>query len=74
MWTNEFVGWTVLDGMKSSFATGDTVDARGDTIVNYKVGLRYSFGQHSIAGSYGVALTDDVWYENIIRTQYDYVW
>ncbi|MBW3599998.1 MAG: hypothetical protein KY475_22335 [Planctomycetes bacterium] len=73
----EIVGWTVLDGMKfdgGAFLDGAGAaaiqDASGDTIINLKLGLRYSLGLNSFAASWGHALTGDVWYENIARFEY----
>lgn len=69
----EFVGWTVLDGQKFNPLTG-VLDATGDTIVNAKVGGRWTRGVHSLAVSYGVALTDEVWYDRIIRAEFGMVY
>jgi hypothetical protein len=85
----EFVGWTVLDGLKERTLTPfepiedppgtlnpdfledyDTAD--GDTIVNVKVGLRFSTPAHTVYVGYGRALTHEVWYENIVRAEYTY--
>lgn len=72
----EVVGWTLLDGLASSSTDGtlatlvlDKVD--GDTIVNIKGGIRFSdsaFG--SIYGGYGTALTNERWYNDILRVEY----
>ncbi|NNJ26861.1 hypothetical protein [Alienimonas chondri] len=71
---NEFVGWTFHDGLQSEFNENtrqfNIVSADGETIVNYKVGLRQTFGRQSIYAGYGVALTDDVLYDDIIRLEY----
>ena len=83
----EFVGWTILDGLKERSLTptepvfdpdgninpnfrDEYASARGDTIVNAKVGLRWSTPRDSIYVGYGRALTGDVWYENMLRAQY----
>jgi hypothetical protein len=76
----EFVGWSVLDGMKSNLA--GVFDADGDTIVNAKLGVRVGLGEgdaiygqrHSIYAGYGTALTSDVWYEDIARLEYRLNW
>jgi hypothetical protein len=67
----EAVGWTVLDGKK--LEGGGPMDAGGDTIVNLKLGGRLGFGPnklHQIYAGYGRSLTDDHWYEDIVRVQY----
>ncbi|MBW3599952.1 MAG: hypothetical protein KY475_22105 [Planctomycetes bacterium] len=72
----EFVGWSVLDGAKSSPA--GVFDAAGDTIVNGKFGLRVGVGEngdglggrHSIYAGYGRSLTGHVWYEDVMRLEY----
>jgi hypothetical protein len=65
----ELVGWTVLGGKE---LTPDGVkDAAGDTIVNFKTGVRTTFGEHSdLYFGYGRALTGDVWYKQIFRLEY----
>jgi hypothetical protein len=69
----EFVGWTVLSGKEFAPDIG-TKDAAGDTIVNGKFGLRIDYGDHhSFAVSYGRALTGAVWYKDIIRVEYRYI-
>lgn len=74
----ELVGWSVLDGKK--FDGEDLVirDASGDTIVNVKLGVRFSFGgptllageRSSLYVGYGRALTSEVWYEDVARVEY----
>jgi hypothetical protein len=69
----EFVGWTVLSGKEFAPDIG-TKDAAGDTIVNAKLGLRINYGDHqSFAVSYGRALTGAVWYKDIIRVEYRFI-
>lgn len=69
----ELVGWTVLDGGAGE-PTGDVNSAEGDTIINVKLGGRYTEGPHSIYAGWGHALTDDVWYEDIVRAEYQWVY
>ena len=64
----EFVGWTILDGLRSNVA--QTESAVNDTIVNLKVGLRLGSKRNNIYIGYGRALTGDVWYEDILRTEF----
>jgi hypothetical protein len=74
----EFVGWTITDGLKlraedpndmSTFAFQSAVN---DTIVNLKLGGRWTSGQHTVYAGYGRALTGDVWYEDILRADYTF--
>jgi hypothetical protein len=68
----EFVGWTILDGalFDGNHPELAIQGAGGDTIVNVKLGLRYSLNQGSIAASWGHGLTGDIWYEDIFRLEY----
>ena len=68
----EAVGWTVLGGQKFNPLRPTETDAAGDTIVNLKIGGRWSVGSRSFSVSYGNALTSEVWYEDIVRAEY--VW
>jgi hypothetical protein len=70
----EIVGWTVLSGKESVPGPNPIADAAGDTIVNAKIGVRAYWGEHSDAYlGYGRALTDDVWYMNILRLEYRFL-
>lgn len=73
----EFVGWTVLNGRELTEA-GDE-NARGDTIVNAKAGVRIGFGtptsdlllnRSDLYIGYGRALTGEVWYRDMLRVEY----
>lgn len=70
----ETVGWTVLDG-QSAVTTAppvatQLVSAVGDTIVNAKVGLRWRWNACSdLYVGYGRALTDETWYDDIVRLE-----
>jgi hypothetical protein len=76
----EFVGWTVLSGKEAVVQPNaiDVQDARGDTIVNGKFGVRIDLGPAGERGwgnsdlyvGYGRALTGDVWYKDIVRLEY----
>ncbi|MGE0759771.1 MAG: hypothetical protein AB7O38_22330 [Pirellulaceae bacterium] len=46
--------------------------ARGDTIVNIKVGIRLSTSTDTLYVGYGHALTSDQWYQNMLRVEYSY--
>lgn len=71
---NEIVGWSVLGGLKFNpfFNNGNPLSASGDTIVNYKIGSRYMWGNQSLYAGYGVALTRETWYNEIFRAEYTY--
>jgi hypothetical protein len=62
----ELVGWRVLNGNQ----TADVIDASGTNIVNLKLGARTVFEQGSIYVGYGFALTDESWYDDILRVEY----
>lgn len=63
----ELVGWRVLDGFQTSTLSAvDNLD-----VVNLKVGGRFTFRDtNSIYIGYGRALTDAVWYQNVVRFEY----
>ena len=63
----ELVGWHVISGYESV-----GLDASGTNIVNLKVGGRINFNEGSIYVGYGHALTDQVWYDDIVRFEYRY--
>ena len=67
----EIVGWTVLGGKEQVGPTVDDIKgAAGDTIVNAKFGFRFGFGNRfNFYSGYGRALTGDVWYKSIWRTE-----
>lgn len=65
----ELIGWHVLSGNQ----TGGTADATGTNIVNLKLGGRFSWAPSgSIYVGWGHALTNAVWYEDIVRFEYRY--
>ncbi len=66
----ELVGWRVLDGFATD-PTGAPEDASDTSIANLKLGLRITDrkGRSFFAG-YGLALTEDIWYDDIIRFEY----
>jgi hypothetical protein len=66
----ELVGWHVLGGQQQ--AAGKLGSAEGTNIVNLKVGARTSIGRYSFYVGYGRALTDAVWYSDIVRVEYRY--
>jgi hypothetical protein len=64
----ELVGWHVVDG----FSTADNGPANGTNIVNLKLGGRVAYGPNSFYVGWGKALTDAVWYDELIRFEYRY--
>ena len=77
----ELVGWYVIDGLALSSADGTPFgttfpgfgyrQTEGENIVNLKFGLRFGFrNSSSLFVGYGKALTDDVWYDDILRVEY----
>jgi len=72
----ELVNWIVMGGQSIESADGSAASAvfresDGDTITNIKVGVRVAMGnEHSVYVGYGSSLTDDEWYEDIIRMEY----
>jgi hypothetical protein len=69
----EVVGWTFLNGKQTvAFPDGNGADisARGDTIVNVKVGARFKIPDVcDFYLGYGRALTGDVLYKDIMRAE-----
>ncbi|MEO1614434.1 MAG: transporter [Planctomycetota bacterium] len=69
----ELVGWSILDGLATvpaSPSLARLIDVTDDTIVNAKLGLRWTDDNQSVFIGYGQALTGDVWYHNIVRAEY----
>ena len=67
----ELVGWHVLGGQQQS--AGTLGPAEGTNIVNLKFGARTTFDEvSSLYVGYGHSLTDDRWYNNILRVEYKY--
>lgn len=71
----ELVGWQVLDGLENATLrtpAGVLVpfvdDAAGDSILNLKLGVRTTLGQHAdFYAGYGRSLTGDRFYRDIVR-------
>jgi len=67
----EFVSWRVLGGLQQN--QGALTPADGTNIFNVKVGARTTIdNRSSIYVGYGHALTNAVWYSDIIRVEYRY--
>ena len=68
----ELVGWHVLSGFETStFVGGGSGDASGLNIVNLKAGARMTLASgSSLYIGYGWALTNNVWYDHILRLEY----
>jgi hypothetical protein len=67
----ELVGWHVTAGNLTPTDLTN-FDASGTDIVNLKIGVRVGFGRGSVYAGYGKALTDAVWYNDIVRFEYRY--
>jgi hypothetical protein len=74
----EAVGWTVLEGVTTPLNLDDPnpviEDAEGDTIINGKYGLRYSWTcwgcqTESVYVGYGHNWTDERWYSDVFRVE-----
>jgi hypothetical protein len=66
----ELVGWRVLGGFQSAAPFPPPTEAEGINIVNLKIGARTSWDRNSFYVGFGKALTDDVWYDEILRFEY----
>ncbi len=67
----ELVGWHVLGGQQQNAGTLGPAD--GTNIVNLKIGARTTFDDRSsVYVGWGHALTDAMWYHNIVRVEYRY--
>ncbi len=63
----ELVGWHVVDG----FSTAENGPVDGLNILNAKFGGRLVLGsRNSLYVGYGKALTDAVWYDDVLRFEY----
>ena len=64
----ELIGWRVLGGFQTTPVLGE---ANGTNIINLKVGARLSWNDaDSIYGGWGRSLTDQRWYEDLLRFEY----
>lgn len=79
----ELVGWNVLGGLETAVTSGATPPFEGSevsdpaegSILNAKFGLRFwTRGRNSFSISYGTAVTDQVWYDDIVRLEYRVSW
>lgn len=74
----ELVGWHVLGGYVTqttdgTLSTFSLPEAEGTNIVNVKIGGRLTVnGHNSVYVGYGRALTEDDWYDDIVRLEYRY--
>lgn len=77
----ELVGWSVRGGLALSSADGTPAGTGvpgfgyrktdGENITNLKFGLRFGLrDQRSLYVGYGTALTNDVWYDDVVRVEY----
>ena len=69
----EIVGWSVLGGLETNGDLKQIVHSDGTNIVNVKIGVRTSIGDHnSFYVGYGQAVTHELWYKHIVRLEYRY--
>ena len=67
----ELIGWRVLDGFQTIAPALGDADASGTNIVNLKFGARVVWNNRgSVYVGYGKALTDAMWYDDILRFEY----
>ena len=77
----ELVGWSVRGGLALSSADGTPFGTTfpgfgyrkvdSDNITNLKLGLRFGFKERrSLYVGYGTALTNESWYDDILRVEY----
>jgi hypothetical protein len=67
----ELVGWRVLGGFETLPLPTGPIKADGTNIVNVKIGTRIdSGGPGSFYIGFGRAVTDAVWYQDIVRAEY----
>jgi hypothetical protein len=69
----ELAGWHVLSGYQTVWVSPERIGDKvaGTDIVNLKMGVRTSVGpRDSFYVGYGRALTDAVWYKDIVRVEY----
>ena len=73
----EFVGWSVVDGLVTNLQPPDAlvVNDANTTIVNVKAGVRINIARdacsaHSIYAGFGQAMTNDAWYDSIVRVDW----
>lgn len=71
----EFVGWTVTNGHVTGATDGTaatvTFEDANTTIINVKAGIRFGVREaDAIFVGYGEALTNDVWYDRVVRAEY----
>lgn len=83
----EIVGWTFIDGQKSSLKLASAGDlpktADGDTIVNVKPGIRFGwknpgdpvgFQRNSLYLGWAHPISNDRFYQNMVRLEYRVVY
>lgn len=70
----ETVGWHEFGGFETVWLTGSDIanSVDGTNILNFKLGIRTSFGHSSIYAGYGTPVTHDHWYKGIARVEYRY--
>jgi hypothetical protein len=66
----ELVGWHVVNGYQTSTFVANGGNASGFNIANLKIGARTTVRGNSFYVGYGFALTDNDWYDKILRLEY----
>jgi hypothetical protein len=66
----ELIGWHVLSGYQTSTFLTDGGNASGINIANLKIGARTTVKGNSFYVGYGFALTNNDWYDKILRLEY----
>ena len=72
----EVVGWRLFGGYASVTPDGtpgklQILSVEGSNIVNLKLGGRVTFnGRNSVYAGYGFHVTDDHWYDDVVRVEY----
>jgi len=73
--TLEFVGWSVLDGMETTYPTGTLVEVDPEGIFNIYPGIRFvrdadsDLGLCEVGISGGASVTTNQWYESLLRVE-----
>jgi hypothetical protein len=73
----EAVGWTVMNGKTILANSPDSYliqDARGQTIINGYLGLRWGYGNLDFYTGYGRSFTGDAWQRDTIRLEARFVY
>ena len=56
---------------QGTLVPGGRLPVDGDTIVNLKLGMRYTDCNRTVYAGWGHSLTGDRWYRDIFRVEYE---